>query len=154
MVAMLTGTEELDFGALIPPMDTVMGWIELALRVAVMAGPLLMLGFGLLFLLAPPKEANYGLGFRCWWGMASLESWQFTQRVAGMVWAGLGAVLTIVMALISNGFRDLDPVDMAQRAGVCLIWELVLVAIAWIVINVIVIKNFDKDGFRRGQEEE
>ena len=149
MVAMLTGTEDFDFSGLIPPLDTVMGWIELALRVAVMAGPLLMLGFGLLFLLAPPKEANYGVGFRCWWGMASLESWQFTQRIAGMVWAGLGAVLTIVMALIGNGFRDMDPVDMAQRAGICVICELVLVVIAWVAINVIVIKNFDKDGYRR-----
>ena len=149
MVAMLAGTEDFDLGSLIPPLDTVMGWIELALRVAVMAGPLLMLGFGLLFLLAPPKEANYGIGFRCWWGMASLESWQFTQRIAGMIWAGLGAVLTIVMALIGNGFRDLDPVDMAMRAGTCVICELVLVIIAWITINVIVIKNFDKDGYRR-----
>ena len=149
MVAMLTGTEDFDFSGLIPPLDTVMGWIELALRVAVMAGPLLMLGFGLLFLLAPPKEANYGVGFRCWWGMASLESWQFTQRIAGMVWAGLGAVLTIVMSLIGNGFRDMDPVDMAQRAGICVICELVLVVIAWVAINVIVIKNFDKDGYRR-----
>ncbi len=149
MVAMLTGTDDLNFGSIIPPLDTVMGWIELVLRVAVMAGPLLLLGFGLLFLLAPPKEANYGLGFRCWWGMASLESWQFTQRIAGMVWAGLGAVLTVVMALIGNGFRDLHPVDMAWRAGTCLIWELVLVFISWIAINVVVIMNFDKDGYRR-----
>ena len=144
--------DDLDLGALIPPLDTVLGWLEIALRIAVMAGPLLLLGFGLLFLLAPPTEANYGLGFRCWWGMASLQSWQFTQRLAGMVWSALGAVLTIVMAFVCNGFRDLQPMDMAWRAGVCMLWELGLVAVACIAINVVVICRFDMDGYPRNEE--
>ena len=151
---METAASELNLGALLPDLSAVMGWIELAVRIAVMAGPILLLGFGLVFLLAPPKEANYGLGYRFWWGMASLEAWKFTQRIAGMVWSGLGAVLTIVMALICSGFRDLEPMDMVWRAGSCLIWELVLVAIACIAINVVVMMKFDKDGFRRDETEE
>lgn len=147
-------TNELDLGALLPAMDSVLGWIELALRVAVMAGPLLLLGFGLLYLLAPPKEANYGLGYRCWWGMASLESWQYTQRIAGMIWSGLGAVLTILMALLCSGFRDMQPMDMAWQAGIYLLWELVLLVASCIAINVLVIIRFDKDGYRRNETEE
>lgn len=149
-----TAASELNLGALLPDLSTVMGWIELILRVAVMAGPILLLGFGLVYLLAPPKEANYGLGYRFWWGMASLEAWTFTQRIAGMVWSGLGAVLTIVMALICSGFRDLNPMDMVWRAVYCLIAELVLVAAACIAINVVVMKKFDKDGFPRDESEE
>ncbi len=149
-----TAASELNLGALLPDLSAVMGWIELAVRIAVMAGPILLLGFGLVYLLAPPKEANYGLGYRFWWGMASLEAWKFTQRIAGMVWSGLGAVLTIVMALICSGFRDLEPMDMVRRAGSCLIWELVLVAIACIAINVVVMTKFDKDGYRRDEVEE
>lgn len=149
-----TAASELNLGALLPDLSAVIGWIELAARIAVMAGPILLLGFGLVYLLAPPKEANYGLGYRFWWGMASLEAWKFTQRIAGMVWSGLGAVLTIVMALICSGFRDLEPMDMVRRAGTCLIWELVLVAIACIAINVVVMKKFDKDGYRRDETEE
>ena len=149
-----TASGELNLGALLPDMSTVIGWIELIARIAVMAGPILLLGFGLVYLLAPPKEANYGLGYRFWWGMASLKAWKFTQRLAGMVWSGLGAVLTIVMALICAGFRDLEPMDMVQRAGTCLIWELVLIAAACIAINVTVMVKFDKDGFRRDETEE
>jgi hypothetical protein len=149
-----TAASELNLGALLPDLSAVIGWIELAARIAVMAGPILLLGFGLVYLLAPPKEANYGLGYRFWWGMASLEAWKFTQRIAGMVWSGLGAVLTIVMALICSGFRDLEPMDMVRRAGTCLIWELVLIAIACIAINVVVMKKFDKDGYRRDETEE
>lgn len=154
MNAVESATTELDLGGLLPNLSTVMGWIELVLRISVMAGPILLLGFGLVYLLAPPKEANYSLGYRFWWGMASLEAWKFTQRIAGMVWSALGAVLTIVMALICSGFRDMDPVDMAWRAAGCLVWELVLVVIACIAINLVVMRKFDRDGYRRDETEE
>ena len=57
--------EGFDIAAFLPELTTILGWVETLLRLAVMAAPLLLLGFGLLYLLAPPKEANYSLGFRC-----------------------------------------------------------------------------------------
>ena len=83
--------------------------------------------------------------------MASLDAWQFTQHLAGMVWSGLGTVLVIVMALICNAFRRMAPMDMVWCAVKCLGWELALTAIACIAINVVVITKFDKDGFRRNE---
>ncbi len=145
---------DLDLGALIPQLDTLMGWVELLLRLCVMAAPLLLLGFGLVFLLAPPKEANFGLGYRFWWGMSSLQAWQFTQRIAGMVWSGLGAVLTILMALLCTGLRDLEPMDMAQQAGIYVLWELGLTAVACIAIDVIVIVRFDSKGYLRSERDD
>ena len=144
----------MDLGVILPDLSTFMGWVELVLRLCVMAGPLLLLGFGLVFLLAPPKEANYGLGYRFWWSMASLQSWQYTQRLAGMVWSGLGAVLTILMALLCTGLRDLEPMDMAWRAGSYMLWELGLTAVACIAIDVMVVRKFDKDGYLRKETEE
>ena len=47
--------EEFDLAAFLPKLTDVLGWVEMVLRIAVMAGPLLLLGFGLLYLLAPPK---------------------------------------------------------------------------------------------------
>ena len=140
---------DFDLAAFLPDLSDVMGWVEMLLRIAVMAGPLLLLGFGLLYLISPPKEANYSLGFRCWWGMSSLEAWQFTQHLAGIVWSGLGVVLTIVMVIICNGFRRMESMDMVWCAVKCLGWELALTAIACIAINIVVIVRFDKDGFRR-----
>lgn len=152
MEALKTAFETMDFSALVPDLGTVLGWVELLLRICVMAGPILVLGFGLLFLLAPPKEANYGLGFRCWWGMASLAAWQFTQRLAGMVWSALGAVMTIVMALLCMTLENADPMEMAVQAGIYLLWELGFIVLSVICINVVVILLFDKDGYRRGEE--
>ena len=152
MEALKSAFENMDFSALVPDLGTVLGWVELLLRICVMLGPILVLGFGLLFLLAPPKEANYGLGFRCWWGMASLAAWQFTQRLAGMVWSAMGAVMTIVMALLCMVLENADPMEMAVQAGIYILWELGFIVLSVICINVVVIIMFDKDGYRRGEE--
>ena len=140
--------EGFDIAAFLPELTTILGWVETLLRLAVMAAPLLLLGFGLLYLLAPPKEANYSLGFRCWWGMSSLDAWQFTQKIAGMIWSVLGLILTVVMALICNAFRRMEPMDMVWTAVKCLGWELGLTLVATLAVNVIVIVVFDKDGYR------
>ena len=152
MEALKSLFEEFDMAAFLPDMTTVVGWVESILRVAVMAGPLLLLGLGLLYLLAPPKEANYGVGFRCWWGMASLEAWQFTQRLAGLIWSGLGVVLTVVMAFVCNAFRRQAPTDMVWTAVICMGVELFLVLVAYVVINIVLIRKFDRWGFRRDEE--
>ena len=141
--------EGFDLAAFLPELDTVMGWVEMFLRIAVMAGPLLLLGFGLLYLVAPPKEANHGLGFRCWWGMASLQAWQFTQRIAGLVWSALGVILTIVMAVICNAWKPEAPMEMVWSAVSCLLWEIGLIAVSCIGIYIAVIICFDRAGFRR-----
>ncbi len=138
-----------DFESFVPKMDTVLGWIELVCRLAVMAGPLLLLGFGLLYLLAPPKEANHSSGYRFWWGMASLESWQFTQRLAGLVFTGLGLVLTVIMALICNSFRSMEANDLVWAAVKSLLWELGLTGAACLAVNITVMVLFDSKGFRR-----
>ena len=150
---MESAASELNLGALLPDLSTVMGLIELAFRVAVMAGPILLLGFGLVYLLSPPKEANYGLGYRFWRGMASQEAWTYTQRIAGMVWSTLGAALTIILAIVCAFFRGMEPMNMAWAAGICVIVELVLVAAACIAINVVVMRKFDKDGYLREEIE-
>ena len=134
--------EGFDIAAFLPELTTILGWVETLLRLAVMAAPLLLLGFGLLYLLAPPKEANYSLGFRCWWGMSSLDAWQFTQKIAGMIWSVLGLILTVVMALICNAFRRMEPMDMVWTAVKCLGWELGLTLVATLAVNVIVIVVF------------
>ena len=141
--------EDFDLTAFLPEIHTLMGWIEMLLRICVMAGPLALLGFGLLYLLAPPKEANHRLGYRFWWSMASLDAWQYTHRLAGMVWSGLGLLLTVIMGLICNGFRRMEPMDMVWSAVKCLGWELGLTVIACLAIDIMVVVVFDQRGFRR-----
>lgn len=138
-----------DPAAILPDLEKLMALLEPVLRVAVMAGPLCLLGMGLVYLLASPKEANHKLGFRCWWGMSSVEAWQFTQRLAGVVWSALGLILTVVMAVVCGGFKNLEQDQMMARAATAIGWELGLVIVSIIAINVTLMVLFDAKGYRR-----
>ena len=146
-----TAASEMDLGALLPDVGTVVGLIEFALWLLVLAGPLMLLGFGLLYRYRPPAEANFGLGYRFWWGMASLEAWRYTQRLAGIIWTILGAALTAIMLVVCIVLQCLDTMTMVIGCAVCVGIELILVAAACITINVLVIKKYDKDGYRRDE---
>ena len=149
-----TAAGEMNLGALLPSVGTAVGLIEFALWLAILAGPLMLLGFGLLFRYRPPAEANFGVGYRFWWGMASLESWRYTQRLAGIIWTILGAGLTAIMLVVCIILQCCGTMVLAMGAAVCLIIELVLVAAACITINVLVMKKYDKDGYLREETAE
>lgn len=140
---------DFDLANYLPELDSVIGWIELLARIAVLAGPLLMLGMGLWYFLAPPKEANHTIGYRCYFGMGSVEAWQFTQRLAGIVWASLGLILSIVMAIICNGYRGMDTMDMLYNAIACLLWEAGLTLLSIVAINITVMIRYDGRGYLR-----
>ena len=140
---------DFDPAKIFPDLSKLFDMMELILRIAVLVGPLCLLGFGLWYLLAPAKEANHSVGYRFYWGMSSVEVWQFTQRLAGLVWTGLGLVMTIVMALICNGYRDLAQDVMIYSALKALGWELGIIVASIVAINVTVIVLFDRKGYRR-----
>ncbi len=145
--------DDFDFAAFLPEMDSILGWTETILRLCVMAGPLLLLGFGLLYLLAPPKEANYSLGYRFWWSMASLEAWTYTHKLVGILWTVLGLVLSIVMAVLCNAFRRMEPMEMVWTAVKCIGWELALTVLSCLVANGVIMIAFDRKGYRRKEYE-
>lgn len=137
---------------LLPDLTVLFENLDTVLRVVVLAGPLCLLGLGLLYLLAPPEEANHIFGYRHYWGMSSVEAWQFTQKTAGLVWTGLGLVLTIVMAFICNGYRDMAWETMMSSALISVLVELGLVVGSTFFINSLVISQFDHRGERRSGE--
>ena len=154
MVTFLTAAEgEFDLGALIPSLDSVLGVMDILMRALVLAGPLALLGFGLFFFLKPPKEANYAAGYRFRYGMSKVSVWQWMQRLAGMVYGGLGLVLTVIMGLICIRFGSLQAPDMVRLAVSCLIWEVVLVALATAGINIAVVVRYDRKGNLRSEME-
>ena len=141
-----------DPAALVPDLGAIFNNLDAALRVVVLAGPLCLLGLGLLYLLAPPSEANHVFGYRHFWGMSSVEAWRFTQKTAGLVWTGLGLVLTIIMAFLCNGYRELAAEAMLMSALTSVLVELLLVFLSTMLINTLVIFHFDHKGARRSEQ--
>ena len=143
---------DFDPTALLPDLWAIFDNLDVALRVLVLAGPLCLLGLGLLYLLAPPAEANHIFGYRHFWGMSSVEAWRFTQKTAGLVWTGLGLVLTIIMAFLCNGYRELAAEAMLTSALTSVLVELLLVFLSTLLINTLVIFHFDHRGTRRSEQ--
>lgn len=139
-----------DPASLLPQLETVFEKVLLACRIAVMAGPVVLLFMGLVYLFFTPKEANHYIGYRCYYGMGSVQAWRFTQRLAGIVFGVLGLVLTVVMLFVTNGFVGMEIMDMVWKAVGCLIWEAVLTVLATLGVNFIVFSSFDRKGeFRK-----
>lgn len=140
---------EFDPTALLPDLWAIFDKLDVALRVVVLAGPLCLLGLGLLYLLAAPKQANHLFGYRLFWGMASEDSWQFTQKTAGLVWLCLGLGMTVAMAFICNSYRDMAWEAMLLSALISVIVELLLVFVSKLLISALVVLKFDLKGSQR-----
>ena len=96
------------------------------------------------------REANYYFGYRCYFGMGSVEAWRFTQRLAGIVLGVLGLVLAGVMLVISMGFPGMDTMEMVWKAFWCLIWQAVLALLSNAAIWAAAAIRFDAKGnFRK-----
>ena len=132
--------------ALLPQMDTIFSKVLLVCRVAVMIGPVLLLVLGLAYLFLAPREANYYFGYRCYFGMGSVNAWRFTQRIAGIVLGGLGLILTPVMFFISSGFAGMQVMDMVWKALRCLLWQAGLTILATLALNGLAMFWFNRKG--------
>ena len=138
--------DEFEPASLLPELDTMLGKTELVMRIAVMIGPIILLALGLAYFFLSPREANYYFGYRCYFGMGSVEAWRFTQRLAGIVLSLLGLALTGVMLVISGGFAGMEVMDMVWKALGCLGIQAVLVLLANIAISVTAMAKFDRKG--------
>lgn len=136
--------------SLLPEMDSIFSNLALICRIAVLAGPVVLLVLGLAYLFLSPKEANYYFGYRCYFGMGSIHAWRFTQRIAGAVLGLLGLVLTGVMLFITGSFAAMETMDMVWKSVYCLAWEAGLALLATITINLTTMLCFDRKGeYRR-----
>ena len=141
--------DNFDPASLLPDLSSMTGIVATVTRLAVLAGPIVLLIMGLLYFFASPKEANYRFGYRCYFGMGSEEAWRFTQRVAGILWAALGLVLSLLMLFITGGYGSKEIVDVIGSGLKCLIWEVVLTALSCLAINAAVMLRYDRKGLRR-----
>ena len=138
--------EGADLGKLLPELDGIVDKMVPIMKVALLAGPVIFLILGLLYLFATPKEANYKFGYRCYFGMGSVNAWRYTQRLAGLVFTGVGLILSLVMFLVTGKFGQMDVMDMLWKTLKCGIWEAVIIGVSCVGINLVVMFFFDAKG--------
>jgi len=130
----------------LPEISSILGWTELFLRICVMAAPVIVLVFGLSWLLLPPKEANHVAGYRFYFGMGSVAAWRFTQKFAGIFWSVLGLGLSVIMFLVTGNFRGMETMAMVDKAVLCILWEIGLMVLSILIINLTLTIRYDRKG--------
>ena len=138
-----------DPAALLPEIDSIVGKVQVLCSLAILAAPVIMLCMGIAYLFFAPREANYYFGYRTAFGMGSVSAWRHTQKVAGLIFGGLGLILTILMLMICLTLSSRQAMDMVWLAVKCLIWEGVLGLIAKFSINSITMYTYDYNGNKR-----
>ena len=136
----------IDPAALLPELSDIFGSIAALCRVAVLIGPIVLLVLGLAYLFFSPKEANYYFGYRCYYGMGSVQAWRFTQRLAGILLGGLGLILLGIAVAAGGSFAAMDPMDAVWKAFTLLIWQAILSLAANIAIPITAALKFDRKG--------
>jgi uncharacterized membrane protein len=134
---------------LLPELAPLLEKTALLSRLLMLIGPFIILGMGLYYFLNAPKEANFRSGYRCYFGMGSVEAWRFSQRLAGGIWCLVGLGLAIWMALAGPKLVDMALLDrMGQMAFYIFCQAMALLLSRWI-INLLVFLRYDAKGRRR-----
>lgn len=118
-------------------------------RMLMLAGPFVILGLGLYYFLSAPREANYRSGYRCYWGMGSVEAWRYTQKLAGAVWCVLGLGLAIWMAIAGAGMAGMAVMDAMLKMAVYILWQALALLASRVLISFLVFLRYDAKGVRR-----
>ena len=139
-------TEEMDLTQWLPDLSNAQSSLTTWMRVIVIAGPVLMLLLGLYYFFLSPPEANYRAGYRFRYAMSKVSVWQFTQRLAGLVYGGMGLVLTIIMIICMISFSDRTPPDLVWFTVKCILWQIILVMVATLAVNIYIMVKFDPKG--------
>ena len=138
--------------AIIPKLDALLGDMRFWMTVAVLIGPILFMGIGAFYYFASPKEANHRLGYRTYFGMGSVNAWKYTQKLAGMVWGGLGVVMTVVAIIVAIVLGGKKPADAMSAALTMLIIEAVGAFLAFLAVEIIVMMRYDMNGSLRNKK--
>lgn len=138
-----------NLGELIPKLDTLTGWIQWLISLAVRVGPVCILVLGLIYLLIPPKEANRRMGFRTYFGMGSVMAWIFTQRVAGAIMTVVGAILTLIAFSSVKKLAGMDLMNMAYSAFAIVKGQAICALVLYIFMFLLTAVMFDRQGYCR-----
>lgn len=149
MDKLLSLFDNFDLAKILPDLQKLFSDIRTWVGLLVLIGPLVLLGVGLYYMFFTPREANHRTGFRTPFGMGSISAWRFTQRIAGLVYAGLGLILLIVMLIWKATWSGLDILPYVTKAVTALIVQGVLVALAWLGLNIVPAVFFKWNGAPR-----
>ena len=137
---------DFDLMSILPDLADVMDWIVKGVNIALIIGPVVLAVLGLWYLLLPTREANHFIGYRFFWGMGSVKSWKFTQRLAGAVWLGVGIKMAMEAYDNQAQLEAMETIDLMYTAIDVILHQVWYVVVSCLIINAIVFLIFNFKG--------
>lgn len=141
-----------NMGDLVPPLEKLLSSAQLWLTIFLLIGPIVMVILGVIYLFFPPKEANHHIGYRTYFGMGSVDAWLHTQKIAGILYAGLGVILGIIMVIVSVSSKNKDMMEAFTSAIIWLAVQAAAVLVVYLGLFVYTAIVFDRHGNRRSEK--
>lgn len=141
-----------NIGNLVPALEKLLSSAQLWLTIVLLIGPVAMLILGVIYLFLPPKEANHHIGYRTYFGMGSVEAWLHTQKLAGIIYGGLGIILGIIMIIVSVSLKNKDMMQAFTSAITWLCVQVGIVLLVYLGMFVYTAIVFDRHGNRRREK--
>lgn len=141
-----------NIGNLVPALEKLLSSAQLWLTIVLLIGPVAMLILGVIYLFLPPKEANHHIGYRTYFGMGSVEAWLHTQKLAGIIYGGLGIILGIIMIIVSVSLKKKDMMQAFTSAITWLLVQVGIVLLVYLGMFVYTAIVFDRHGNRRREK--
>ncbi len=136
-------------GKIVPELEKLLSSAQLWLTILLLIAPAVMLILGIIYLFLPPKEANHHIGYRTYFGMGSVEAWLHTQKIAGIIYGGLGIVLGVIMGIVCIGLKNKELIDAFTSAITWLIVQVGIVLLVYFGLWLYTAIVFDRHGNRR-----
>ena len=114
--------------------------------------PVLMILCGYLMYKHTPKDINCLVGYRTAMSMKNQETWDFAHNYCGRLWVKVGAVMTIISALVCVPYCFMSSGN--ATVIMCIAEVIQVVVLCWTIVPTerALKDNFDQDGNRKDKK--
>ena len=117
--------------------------------IVVLLTPLILIGFGRMFIVNPPKEINPLFGYRTKRSMRNRDTWIFAHKYIGKLWF-VGGLISLPFSLVPMFYIMAENTDLVGITGLIIVCIQAVLMIATIVPTEIALKrHFDDFGKTR-----
>ena len=114
--------------------------------------PIMMLGFGWVFLHRAPKTINGAYGYRTAMSMKNQDTWDFAHKYAGVLWFKWGKWLLVISAVIMLLVTGKNEDMVGSVGGVLCMVQCVPLIYVIVPTERALKQNFDSKGNRRNPQ--
>ena len=138
--------DTLDLHLLVPNLPILMILLISSTIGIMLACPVLLFMAGQRYLKKPAPMPTLEHGFRTHFGMGSKSAWDYTQQLAGKLFTRLAVVLEALSVLTLLLFIGRNASQMMGLVMLCMVVQAVTVCGSALLIMVLAMINYDKDG--------